>query len=72
MHFDAVLPLSIASKVSAKKVHSISHDNEKRSKPWKKTYFLFEKWHEEFGELEHKQWKIWKFALWWANFISSM
>ena len=33
LHFDAVLPLSIASKVSAKKVHSISHDNKKRSKP---------------------------------------
>ena len=29
----------------------ISHDTEKRSKVWQKTDFLFEKWHEEFGEL---------------------
>ena len=29
----------------------ISHDTDKRSKLWRKTNFLFEKWHEEFGEL---------------------
>ena len=29
----------------------ISHDTEKRFKLWGKTDFLFENWHEEFGEL---------------------
>ena len=29
----------------------ISHDTEKNSKLWRKTYFLFGKRHEEFGEL---------------------
>ena len=47
LHFDVPL-LSIAYKVSAR---IISHDTEKRSKLWRKTDFLFEKWHEEFGEL---------------------
>ena len=28
----------------------ISHDTKDRSKLWRKTDFLFEKWHEEFGE----------------------
>ena len=52
LHFDVLL-LSIAYKVSAKKKQRnvISHDTEKRSKLWRKTDFLFEKWHEEFGRL---------------------
>ena len=29
----------------------ISHYTEKRSKLWRKTHFLFEKWHEKIGEL---------------------
>ena len=29
----------------------ISHDTEKRSKLWRQTDFLFEKWHGEFSEL---------------------
>ena len=28
----------------------VSDDTEKWSKHWRKTDFLFEKWHEEFGE----------------------
>ena len=39
LHFD-VLPLSIAYKFSAKKVKQL----------WRKTNFLFEKWHEKFDE----------------------
>ena len=52
LHFDVLL-LSIAYKVSAKKKQRnvISHDTEIRSKLWRKTDFLFEKWHEEFGKL---------------------
>ena len=52
LHFDVLL-LSIAYKVSAKKKQRnvISHDTEKRSKLWRKTDFLFEKWLEKFGEL---------------------
>ena len=50
--FDVLL-FSIAYKVfQLKKCRRIiSHDTEKRSKLWRKTDFLFEKWHEEFGEL---------------------
>ena len=52
LHF-GVLLLSIAYKVSAKKVQKnyLSWHWIKRSKLWRKTDFLFEKWHEEFGEL---------------------
>ena len=51
LHFDVLL-LSIAYKVSAKKYRRIiSHDTKERSTLWRKTDFLFEKWHEEFGEL---------------------
>ena len=51
LHFDVLL-LSIAFKVSTKKYRRIiSHDTKKRSTLWRKTDFLFEKWHEEFGEL---------------------
>ena len=46
-HFDVLL-LSIAYKVSAKKNAVISHDTEEWSKLWRKTHFLFEKWHEKF------------------------
>ena len=49
LHFNELL-LSIACKVLAKK-RIISNDTEKRSKLWRKTDFLFEKWNEEFGEL---------------------
>ena len=46
-----VLLLSVAYKVSPKKYRRIfSHDTEKWFKLWKKTDFLFEKWHEKFGE----------------------
>ena len=45
--FDWLL-LSIAYKVSAKKVKK--GDTEVWSKLWRKTNFLFEKWHDEFGE----------------------
>ena len=42
-----VLLLSIAYKVSAKECNRvISHDTEEWSKIWRKTHFLFEKWHE--------------------------
>ena len=42
----------LAYKVQPKKYRRIiSHGTEKRSKLWRKTDFLFEKWHEEFGEL---------------------
>ena len=52
MTLDVVLLLSIAYKVSAEKYRRIiSHDTEERSKLWWKTDFLFEKWHEKFGEL---------------------
>ena len=52
VHFDVVLLFSLGYKVSAKKYRRIiSHDTEKRSKLWTKTDFLFEIWHEEFGEL---------------------
>ena len=51
LRFDGLL-LSIDYKVSAKKYRRIiSHDTDKRSKPWWKTDFLFEKQREEFGEL---------------------
>ena len=50
-HFDVVL-LSIAYKFQVKKYRRIiCHDIEKRSKLPRKTDFLFEKLHEEFGEL---------------------
>ena len=50
-HFDVLL-LSIAYKVSAKKYRRIiSCDIEEWSKLRIKTDFLFEKLHEEFGEL---------------------
>ena len=48
----------------------ISHGTEKGSKVWWKSDFLFEKWHEEFGELSSG--KVWKFALWWATFAESV
>ena len=73
LHFDMQL-LSIAYKVSAKKKYRriISHDTEKRSKLWRKTDFLFEKWHEEFSELYPELSKIRKFALWWATFVNGI
>ena len=47
LHFDVLL-LSIAYKVSAKKCgRVISYDIEEWSKLWKKSHFLFEKWHEK-------------------------
>ena len=51
VHFDVLL-LSIGYKISVKKVYTeeFSHDTKKRSKLWRKTGFLFAKWHEEFGE----------------------
>ena len=49
LHSDVLL-LSIAYKVSAKKYGRIfSHDTKERSKVWRKTDFLFEKRHENFG-----------------------
>ena len=51
LHFHVLL-LSIAYKVSAKKYRRIiSHETEEWSILWRKTDFLFEKWHEKFGEL---------------------
>ena len=51
-HFD-MLPLSIACKVSAKKVQkNYLSWHWKEIETFKKNWlFLFEKWHEEFGEL---------------------
>ena len=54
LHFDAVLLLSTAYKISAEKVQKnyfSSHWKTCEEKLWRKTDFLFEKWHEEFGEL---------------------
>ena len=50
LHFDVLL-LSIAYiKFQLKKCRRIiSHDTNKTSNLWRKTGFLFEKWHEEFG-----------------------
>ena len=46
LHFDVLL-LSTAYKVSAKKCSRIIfHDTEEWYKLWRKTYFLFERWHE--------------------------
>ena len=52
LHYDVLL-LPIAYKVSDKKVQKnyLSWHWIKRSKLWRKTDFLFEKWHEDFGEL---------------------
>ena len=62
LHF-AVLFLSITYKVSAKRLKkNYLSWHWRRSKLWRKTDFLFEKWHEEFGELKPEQWKVWKFS----------
>ena len=37
-------------KFQPKMCSIVSDDTEKWSKHWRKTDFLFEKWHEEFGE----------------------
>ena len=51
LHFDALL-LSIAYiKFQLKKCRRvISHNTEEWSTLWRKTHFLFEKWHEKFDE----------------------
>ena len=53
LHF-GVLLLSVAYKVSAKKVQKnyLSWHWIKRSKLWRKTDFLFQKWHEESSEFK--------------------
>ena len=59
LHFDVLL-FSIAYKVSAKKVrkNDLSWHWIKRFKLRRKTDFLFEKWHEEFGNFNPASLKI--------------
>ena len=51
LHFDVLL-LSIAyiQFQLKKRRRVISHDTEEWSKLWRKTHFLFEKWHKKFDE----------------------
>ena len=49
-HFDVLL-LSKCIMFEPKKYRWVlCHNTEEWSKPWRKTNFLFEKWHEKFGE----------------------
>ena len=73
LYFDGLF-LSIAYKFSAEK-------GQKSYLSWhwgviqtlKENWrFVFKKWHKEFGEFYRKQWKVWKFALWWATFLESV
>ena len=65
-HFSGLL-LSMAYKVSVKKYRRVmSNGLEQWSKLWRNIDLLFENSHEELGELG-EQWKVWKFALWWAS-----
>ena len=70
VHFDVLL-LPIVYKISAWNCRGIiSHGAEKRSKLWRKTDFLFEKWHEEF---KPEQWKTLKICTlmgyFWGKYI---
>ena len=58
LHFDMLL-LSIAYKVSAKNLQkNYLSWNSRVIQTLKKNEFLFEKWHEEFGQFLSQQWKV--------------
>ena len=58
LHFDVLL-LSIAYKVSAKNLQkNYLSWNSRMIQTLKKNEFLFEKWHEEFGQFLSQQWKV--------------
>ena len=64
LHFDVLL-LSIAYKVSAKKVQkSYLSLHWRVVQTLKKNSLFVEKWHEKFDEFWLEQWKTWKFELW--------